>query len=169
MNARFGKAAKPKAKAGYTLVEVVLGTGVLGAMLAAFFMALGSSWAIVNTARQNLRATQILTQKTESVRLCTWLQLTNLPTSFIDYDYSSSTTNGTPSATYYGTISVGPPINYIPNTVSYYGNIDLVTISVVWTNYYSSHPVVHNRQTQTLVAYYGLVNYIYGTNFVQVP
>ena len=130
-------------------------------VMAAFFASLGSGLAIVNTARQDLRATQILTQKTEAVRLCTWNELAQLPVSFRDYYYSSGSTNSTPSVTYYGTISVSPPA-CISSAASYYTNIDLVTVSLVWTNYLGSHPIVHQRKMQTLAAYYGLVNYIIG-------
>ena len=129
--------------------------------MAAFFAALGSGLAIVNTARQDLRATQILTQRTEAVRLCTWNELAQLPVSFQDYYYASGSTNGTPSVTYYGTISVSSA-TFISNAVSYYTNITMVTVSLVWTNYLGSHPIAHRRRMQTLAAYYGLVNYIYG-------
>lgn len=163
----FKQTNKRRACAAFTLIEVMVGAGLLGIMMAAFFAALGSGMAIINTARQDLRATQILTQKTEAVRLCTWSQLASLPASFQDHYYSDGTTNSTPGVTYYGTISVGPATNCIPSTASYSDKIDLVTIGLVWTNYYGAHAMVHSRQTQTLVAYYGLVNYIYGSGFVQ--
>ena len=158
---------RQRAIAAFTLVEAVLAVGLLGVALAAFFACLGSGLNILDTSRQDLRATQILAQKTEAVRLCTWSQLASLPTSFKDYYYTSSLTNGTPGITYYGRISVGSATNCIPNSVSYQTNIDLVTINLVWTNYLGTHAIVHNRSMQTLVAYYGLVNYIYGQGFVQ--
>ncbi|HKW28172.1 MAG TPA: hypothetical protein VJT54_02470, partial [Verrucomicrobiae bacterium] len=87
---------RQRAIAAFTLVEAVLAVGLLGVALAAFFACLGSGLNILDTARQDLRATQILAQKTEAVRLCTWSQLASLPTSFKDYYYTSSLTNGTP-------------------------------------------------------------------------
>lgn len=163
MFARFEQMRLRKADAAFTLVEVVVGAGLLGIMMIAFFTGLASGLAVINTARQDLRATQILTQKTEAVRLCKWDQLATLPTSFQDYYTSQSTTNGI----YYGTISVTSPNPYISSAASYYSNIDLVTINLVWTNYLGAHAIVHNRQAQTMVSYYGLVNYIAGPNFVQ--
>ena len=152
------------ASAAFTLVEIVVGVGLLGIMMAALFAALASGFAIVNTARQDLRATQILTQKTEAVRLCTWTELQMLPSTFKDYYKSSGSTNSTSGVAFYGTISVTPPTNCTPSVPSaYYSNIDLVTISLVWTNYLGPQQIVHNRSMQTLVAYYGLVNYIYGS------
>jgi hypothetical protein len=56
-----------------------------------------------------------------------------------------------------------------PNSLpaSYRDQIKLVTVSLVWTNNFGGKPVPHSRQMQTLVAYYGLVNYIYGAGFKQ--
>jgi type II secretory pathway pseudopilin PulG len=163
----FGqKKNKTTASAAFTLVEIVVGIGLMGIMMATLFAGLASGFGIVNTARQDLRATQILTQKTEAVRLCTWSELNGLPSTFQDYYYTSGSTNSAPNVTYYGTISVGPA-SCISSSASYYSKIELVTISLVWTNYLSSHPIVHNRSMQTLVSYNGLVNYIYGSDFVQ--
>lgn len=166
MMARFVQAEEQKSGAGgFTLVEIMIGVGALGLMMGAFFAGLADGFAVVDTARQDLRATQILTQKTEAVRLCTWTELNSLPSSFQDYYYSGST-NGAPSVTYYGTISVGPA-TCVPATASYYSNIDLVTINLTWTNYLSDHAVAHSRSMQTLVSYNGLVNYVAGEGFVQ--
>ncbi len=151
---------------GYTLVEVLVAAAVLAIVMVIFSAGITGGYAIINTFRQDLRATQILTQKTEAIRLCTWSQLNSLPTSFTDYYYSLGTTNTTANTTYAGTISVGAATN-ISSSATYYGNIDLVTIGVVWTNNFGGHAVVHSRQMQTLVAYYGLVNYLYGAGFIQ--
>jgi prepilin-type N-terminal cleavage/methylation domain-containing protein len=151
---------------GYTLVEVLVSTAVLAITMAIFFAGIAGGYAIINTFRQDLRATQILTQKTEAVRLCTWSQLNGLPQTFTDYYYSLGTTNSTANTLYAGTISVGAATN-ISSSADYYDQVRLVTIGVVWTNNFGSQQVVHSRQMQTLVAYYGLVNYIYGSGFTQ--
>jgi prepilin-type N-terminal cleavage/methylation domain-containing protein len=151
---------------GYTLMEVLVAAVVLGITMVIFFAGITGGYAIINSFRQDLRATQILTQKTEAVRLCTWSQLNSLPQSFTDYYYSLGATNTTANTVYAGTISVGAATN-IPSTVSYYGQVELVTIGVAWTNKFGAQPVVHRRQMQTLVAYYGLVNYLYGAGFIQ--
>lgn len=164
--ARLAHINKRQARAAFTLVEVAVAAALLGVVMASFFACLGSGLAIVNTSRQDLRATQILTQKTEAVRLCTWSELHSLPSTFQDLYYDSGSTNGNPGVTYYGTITVGPA-TCIPIGSLYYSNIALVTISLDWTNYDGGRPVAHNRSMQTLVGYYGLVNYIYGQGFIQ--
>lgn len=144
----------------------MVAAAVLGIMMVIFFAGITGGYAIINTFRQDLRATQILTQKTEAVRLCTWSQINSLPQTFTDYYYTLGTTNNSANTVYSGTISVTAATN-ISSTVSYYDKIKLITVGVVWTNNFGAHPVVHSRQMQTLVAYYGLVNYIYGTGFTQ--
>lgn len=166
MVVRCGQINNRQANAAFTLVEIVVAAGLLGIMMAAFFACLGSGIAIVNNARQELRATQILTQKAEAIRLCTWSELHSLPASFQEYYNSSGITNDTTGITYYGTISVGPA-TCIPSSVSYYDDINLVTVNLVWTNYVGAHPIVHKRQMQTLAAYHGLVWYLYGSDFLQ--
>jgi len=156
-------------ESAFTLVEVLVGASILAIMMVTLFAGLATGYSIINTLRQDLRATQILTQKTEAVRLCTWTQLNSLPQSFQDYYSPFGTTNAgsTNSLTYYGTISVGSASSVIPGSPTYQSQIELVTIGLVWTNSVGSHQVAHNRQMQTLVAYHGLVNYIYGSGFVQ--
>jgi type II secretory pathway pseudopilin PulG len=166
MLTRFGqtdkrKAVPPFGQCAYTLVELVIGVAIIAFILASLFAGFASGFGIINTTRQDLRATQIMAQKTEAIRLCTWSQLALLPHSFQEYYYPPGTTNNTAGTVYYGTISIGAA-TMIPNTVSYYSNIDLVTIGLVWTNYAGSRQMVHNRQMQTLAALNGIQNYIYG-------
>lgn len=144
----------------FSLVEVLVATAVLAFLMVAFFVTYTQSYFEMNTTREDLRATQILTQKTEAVRLCTWTNLSQLPVSFVDHYTDNSSTNGGVT-TYYGTISVGDATN-IPSSVSYYDDIKMVTINLVWTNYIRGRPVEHTRQVQTLSARNGMVNYLYG-------
>jgi len=166
MFARFGqtdkrKAVPPFGQFAYTLVEVVIGVAVIAFILASVFAGFASGFGIINTSRQDLRATQILTQKMEAIRLCTWSQLAMLPQTFQEY-YSPGATNNASGAVYYGTISIGSATNVITGNPSYSNQIDLVTVSVVWTNFVESRQMVHNRQMQTLAAQNGIQNYIYG-------
>jgi hypothetical protein len=141
---------------------------VLALIMATLFAGLAVGYGAMDTFRQNLRATQILTEKTESVRLCRFddqlLPLNNM--SFQEsYTYNNETS--TNKLVYYGKITVASSSSVIPNNPSYQDKIKLVTISLVWTNNVGSRKVPHSRQMQTLVSYYGLVNYIYGSGFTQ--
>jgi prepilin-type N-terminal cleavage/methylation domain-containing protein len=147
-------------RAAFTLVEVIVAAAILGILMIVFFAGYAQGYFELNTSREDLRATQILTQKAETIRLCTWTNLLSLPTTFVDYYTDSSATNGQ-VATYYGTISVSAPTN-ISSAATYYDDIKLVTIGVTWTNYLRERPVAHYRQIQTMAAKNGMVNYLFG-------
>src|SRR5438093_13677816 len=79
----------------FTFLEVILATFVMGLMMFSLFACFSSGFTIIQSARENLRATQILLQRMEAVRLFTWrqtLDTTNYlkPTSVGYYDPQSS-------------------------------------------------------------------------------
>lgn len=144
------------------MAEVVIGVAILAIMVVTVFSGYTMGWALIHTARDDLRATQILTQKIESIRLLTWSQLTNdCPNAFIDYYNPSGASSNALGTVYYGTISVTPPTNILW-FVSYRKQVRLVTVGVSWTNLYGQTPVAHHRQMQTLSALNGMQNYIWG-------
>lgn len=141
---------------GFTLIEVMVSVALLALMLAALYPAFILGFANVKTTREEERATQIVTQKLESLRLCTWTSLSNYPSTFVDYYTPQTTAKGT---VYGGTITI---VGASALPAGYRDKVKLVTISVYWTNYVNSAPVVHNRQMQTLAAYWGLQNSLWG-------
>jgi prepilin-type N-terminal cleavage/methylation domain-containing protein len=151
-------------RAGFTLAEIMVSVAILAVMVVTVFSGFTLGWAVIRTSREDLRATQILTQKIESIRLLTWDELSLCPTSFAEvYNPSSQSTNGS-GTVYNGSITIGPPTN-IPNSVSYRDQVKLITVSVTWTSYGSGGvPVAHSRQMQTLSALNGMQNYIWGNH-----
>ncbi|MDE3068330.1 MAG: hypothetical protein KGJ60_12355 [Verrucomicrobiota bacterium] len=149
------------AERAFTLLEVVCSAALLLVTVVALFSGFSSGFGIIRTTREDLRATQILTQKMEALRLLTWSQLSLCPSSFQDCYYPQNVTNNTAGTVYYGTISIGAATN-ISDLVTYKSRVRLVTIGVVWTNFLGGHPIVHARQMQTLSAQYGIQNYIWG-------
>jgi prepilin-type N-terminal cleavage/methylation domain-containing protein len=143
----------------YTLVEVMIAALILAVVATAYYGGLASGFAVTDATREDLRATQILMQRIEAIRLCTWGELSNF--SFNEPYDPLGTTNQTSGALYYGTVSISPATN-IPPSLSYASNVRQVTVSITWTNNNAGRPLVHNRQAQTLVARYGLQNYIWG-------
>ena len=142
--------------AAYSLIEVLVAVLIVAIIAAAFYAALASGFGTVQSSREDLRATQILMQKLEAVRLCSWSELSSFPFSEV-YDPLSST----PGAAFAGTVTVSPASS-IPNSSSYAPNMRLVTVTVAWADYNGRDPIVHTRQMQTQVARYGLQNYIWG-------
>jgi len=141
---------------GTTLIEVIMacallvtvGTGVLGALGYGFFA--------MQLARENQRATQIVLEKVETIRLYSWDQVNSngfVPLTFTDvYDPQAATNQQ--GVTYQGTVL----ITNFPSGVSYSANLRQFTVSLKWTN---SHSLVRSRSLTTWVAKDGLQNYVY--------
>jgi|SRR5690348_17255358 len=145
--------------AAFTLADAAVAVFVLGTIGGGFCIALSSGFYVLQNTREDLRATQIMMQKVEAIRLCTWSELTNF-TFQESYDPFSST-NASGGAKYFGNVAV-TSASSIPNSVAYAPNMCQVTVNLTWTNYNLNVPVVHTRQMQTQVARYGLQNYIWG-------
>jgi len=144
----------------FTLAEVIVSVLVLATMSLSLFGGFSTGFMIVDSAREDLRANQILMQKTEAIRLCTWSSLSNCPISFVErYDPNSTNSAGT---VYNGTVTTSRP-NAIPDTAAYKTNMCMATVTVYWTNYYGGQSIVRTRQLQTFIARYGIQNYIWGT------
>ena len=153
-----GVRLKKQRPTAFTLVEVMIAVLVLAIIAIAYYSALSSGFSVVTSSREDLRATQILMQKAEAVRLCTWSELANF--NFTE-PYDPSATNSTAGTVYAGSFVVSPATN-LPASSSYTPNVHLVTISLSWTNRNGKALVVHNRQLQTQAARYGLQTYVWG-------
>jgi hypothetical protein len=134
-----------------------VGTTLYGAFCAGF--------CVIQSTRENLRATQILVQKTEAIRLLTWSQVgdTNyLKPSFVETYDPLGTTNNSGGAKYTGYVSATVPTGS-EVTADYRTNMRNITVSLYWTNYIGAKPIVHQREMQTRVSRNGMQNYIWGT------
>ncbi len=148
-------------KEAYTLVEVLAAILIASIAASVLFVGFDNGFAILRTTREDLRATQILMQKTEAFRLYTWSDLSKAPTTFTNnYNPGGSTNLGT---LYFGKVSIGPATN-IANSVTYKSDLQLITITVNWTNYVDKRSVGHMRQMQTLSARSGMQNYLFYGN-----
>src|ERR1044071_9300556 len=144
--------------AAFTIADVVVAVFVLGTIGGGFCIALSSGFFVLQNTREDLRATQILMQRLEAIRLCTWSELTNF--SFQENYDPLSGTNQSAGSKYFGNVSIAPAAS-VPNSISYSPNMCQVTVNLAWTNYNLNVAVPHSRQMQTQVARYGLQNYIW--------
>ena len=139
---------------GFTLVEVVVGMVAVGVCLVALYGSLTSGFTTVRFARENMRATQVLTEKLEAIRLYRWEQITNngyLPKSFkVPIDQANTNVN---AASFTGTITV----TNVPLNVTYSNDMRLVTLKLDWTT--GGQP--RTRQISTYVTKFGIQNYYY--------
>jgi hypothetical protein len=144
-------------KLGVTLVEVVMATGIIAVTGAGTISSINYGLCIMRIARENQRATQVMLEKLEAIRLYNWTQVTNsgfIPSSFTaPYDPTSSSAG----TTYYGTMSVSNP-NFVGTTPNYSASIRQFNVSVSWTNV---GRLTHTRSLSTYVAQNGMQNYVY--------
>ena len=138
-----------------------MSVGILAFMMLSLYASFTYGFANLATTREDLRATQLLMQKVEAIRLCTWDDLSKCPTTFSDRYDPLGGTNGS-GVVYGGTLNTTGVATNIPDSATYKSLVHLITVTVNWTNYTGKNPIVHTRQFQTLSAYHGMQNYIYG-------
>jgi Tfp pilus assembly protein PilV len=146
---------KPQAIGAFTLVEVIVATLIFTAVFVGFYANLSQGLGTMQAARENLRATQLLTGEMETIRLYTWDQINSngfvLRSFTARFDPAKS--NSIP--VYTGQVT----ITNAPMTESYASNHVLVTVSLSWTS--SGNKIQCRRQMSTIVSQYGLHNYFY--------
>ena len=162
IGARNSPQNRHRTQRAFTFIEVVVAAFIVGLMGFSLFACFSSGFTIVQSSRENLRATQIMLQRVEAIRLFTWKQVldtTNyLKPTFVDYyDPQSSVTNE--GSIYQGFVTSSIPTD-LP--VAYRTNMRTITITLYWTNYNGTQSVVRTRQVATRVARYGMQNYIWG-------
>ena len=147
---------KANPQRGTTIVEIVISTCILSIMAAGIIGCFTYGFYVMELARENQRATQIILEKFETVRLYNWDQVRTpgfIPASFDDvYDPQAGT--GAGGVAYHGTVTV----TNVPFTASYSTNMRQLVISLSWT---SSKNLTRTRSMSTLVARDGVQNYVY--------
>ncbi len=152
--ARPGKTPGPTS--AFTLLEVMVAFLLAGIMFVCLMGGFTMSFQGVQIDRENSRATQIMLEKTELIRLYNWDQITGrdtntyIPTTFTAPFYPDSNDGG---FFYSGTVV----ITNVPITQNYTNDMRAITIAVTW----NSGKVPRARSMTTWVSQYGLQNYIY--------
>ena len=144
----------------YTLPELLVATFVLGVFVVSLYAGFGSGFGLLRLVREDARATEIIQQKIETLRLCPWSQLSAFPTSFKEMYDPSASTNDPRAMIFNGTIALTTP----DISTSYATNLRLVTIIVFWTNRDTGKAIVRTNQGQTQIARYGMQSYQWGVN-----
>ena len=138
----------------FTLMEVMLAVVIVGVEFVSLYVAISQGFAVVQSARENLRATQIMQEQVEIIRVLDWAKITTTPSPW-NFDASFYPSSGTNAGiTYSGSIAVTDA----PVPGSYSADMRLVVVSLSWTNGANSR-ILRNRELRTLVSRYGLHNY----------
>jgi len=142
-------------QSAYTLPEVMMAILIMSIMFVTLYAGFTQGFGVVQASRENLRATQILQQYSEIIRLYTWDQLTNGVT--IPHPYTTNWAfyplgeTGSQGVTYTGNMSVDSS----DMAEDYAVDTKKVTFTLTWT----SANIAHQRQMTTLVSKYGLHKY----------
>jgi type II secretory pathway pseudopilin PulG len=137
------------AQLAFTLIDVMVGMGVLGIVLISLFASFTFGFSQVRRFREELSATQILQEKAEAVRVYNWDQITN--PAFVPTNFNS--TFGDKTNFFSGTVII-KPIN-ISNT-TYSADLRQILITVTW----ASNQIKRTNSTRTFVSKVGLQNYL---------
>jgi type II secretory pathway pseudopilin PulG len=149
LNPSIGNASQ----AGFSLVEAAVGMGIMGTVVGALLSGFGTGMFTMQLARENLRATQIMLERMETIRLYSWDQI-NTP-GFVSTNFTASydpqSTNS--GVVYSGTLS----ISNAPVTSSYSNDMKMFTVTLNW----KTGSLPRTRQFTTYISRYGLQDYIY--------
>jgi hypothetical protein len=139
-------------QSAYTITEVMMAVGFVGMVLATLLSGFAFAFDILKSARENLRAIQIVQEKFETIRLYSWNQI-NTP-GFVPSAFTASISPTNRNDGFYkGTIL----ITNAPITESYSTNMRQVVVDLSW----NSGKVERRRQVTTFVSRFGLQNYVY--------
>ena len=144
--------------AGFTLVEAIVGFGIFGMCFAALLAGMTFNVSTIKFARETVRATQVMEEKLDTIRLYTWDQINTpgyIPSPFYTLFFPTNAFSGSQplGVTYTGLVTIASA----PLTEAYKSNMVKVTIDLYWP----SKPQVRHAQMTTFVSKYGLQTYVY--------
>jgi uncharacterized protein (TIGR02598 family) len=144
----------PRSSLAFSLVEVMVSVIVVATVFFALYAGISFGFATLGLSREELRATQVLAEKMETIRLYNWEQINSngfIPTTFTaPFD---ATTNGDSGITYTGRVTIATA----PISEAYSNDVRKITVEVQWR----SAKVMRTRTMSTFSSRYGLQNYIY--------
>jgi len=145
-----------KASYGFGLVEALFGMSMAAVVVLALYAGLAFGFNTIKFARENTRATQIMLEKMETIRLYTWSQITSngfIPTNAFTVPYYSVGSSTNQTLMYTGQIAISSS----GLTNSYSNDMKAITIQVKWL----TGKTARSRTMKTYVARNGLQSYVY--------
>jgi prepilin-type N-terminal cleavage/methylation domain-containing protein len=117
MGENITTSSRTRFERGYTMIEVIVAASIMSVMFVSLYTGISFGFSVSRTERENLRATQIILERMEGIRLFTYDQLsdTNLnPPIFTQNYYPQALTNQSQGITYTGTMTVESNITLDP-------------------------------------------------------
>jgi len=146
-------------KTAFFLLEAVIGMALLGLVFMAMYTGLVTTTFSVQLSRENLRATQLMAEKLDTIRLYGYkkiiddpfyLKWTDVP---VYPDDPSKPGNDATARVFKGEIVV----DAAPITEAYAADMRMITVRVMWT----TGKLNRTRSMSTLISKYGLYKYVY--------
>jgi len=140
---------------GFALVEASVGMGVLGTIIVILYTGFTAGFFTMQMARENLRATQILLEKMETIRLYSWEQINKegfIPTYFTN-SYDPNARDGSQGLDYRGKMVISPA----PISSSYSNDMRMVKVTLEW----KTGNLSRSREFTSLISHYGMQDYVY--------
>jgi len=150
-------------EAGITLIEAVVSLAVFGVSFFSLYAGISLGFGVIGDARENLRATQILVEKLETIRLYSWDQINTpgyIPATFSEsyYPAAADGAGGAQGGWSSGVVYNGRLlISNGPVGRTYSGDMRRITLGLSWI----SGGKTHTRTMSTFVTHHGLQQYIY--------
>jgi type II secretory pathway pseudopilin PulG len=141
---------KPRA-AAFTLIETLFAVAITAVVFISLYTGMATGFDSIRSSQENLRATQIMTEKFEAMRLYNWTEFTT--PGFVPDTFTAefAPKAASPGITYNGTVSIFP-VGPEPYTSDLRG----VSVTLTW----KSGNRVNTRTLTSYVARYGLQNYL---------
>jgi len=149
------RCVKKRLEAATTLVDVILAVGIIAIMSGGMIGSITYGFYVMQMARENQRATQIILERIEAIRLYNWTQVTDpnfIPATFTDV-YDPQGAANEQGVVYQGTVAKSS----VPFTNSYSANMMQLTLGLTW----KTRNITRTRSLTTYIARDGIQNYVY--------
>jgi uncharacterized protein (TIGR02598 family) len=137
------------AESAFTLMEVVVATAIMGVTFVSLYAGMTYGFSVVRMSREDMRATQILIEKMETMRLYNWDQINTgnfIPEKF-QATYSPVGSTNEQGIIYYGEVKI-ENCNLSSN---YEDRMKKVTVELSWDS--SNKEGAKNARHRTLSTY----------------
>jgi Tfp pilus assembly protein PilV len=141
-------------RSGFTLLEVALGATILAVGFAGMVQALALGAEMLDTAKKQTLAAQIVQAEVEYLRMQSWTTITSLPlgpttssalSTYADFSSTSLATIAGTAVTFSRTVST-------PDAI-FFPNLRQITMTVSWTSITGKS---HSRSCNAYISKYGL-------------
>jgi hypothetical protein len=150
-----------KRQKAFFLLEATIGMALLGLIFMALYTGLVTTTFSVQLSRENLRATQIMAEKLDTIRLYGWKKIAEdpfyIPNAVVDVpvyaDDPSKAGNDATTRMYDVSVTIDPA----PIEEPYAVDMRMITVHLTW----STGKMRRTRSMSTLVSKFGLHKYVY--------